>query len=176
MRSILTICLTVFTLSSFGQRAFPEDWISYRNKGFTLSYPDSLQLNDTIGTMVQFMVLWPRTAPKDIFQENINMLIQDFSTEKGKLDLQTYVDISVNQIETQLTDGRVLENEPAAINGKVYQRLVYSGTQGIYHFKWLQYCHVSKRKAYLLTFTCEEMYFDEMAPVADQIMQSFDFR
>lgn len=176
MRGLFILCLTLIAHSSFAQRAYPEDWISYRSKGYTLSYPDSLQLNDTVGNQFEFMVLWPHTEAKDIFQENINFLEQDFSGQKGKLDLKTYVDVSVQQIETLLTDGVVLENEPVAINGKVYQRLVYSGTQGIYHFKWLQYCHVAKRKAYLLTFTCEEMYFDAMVPVADKIMQSFDFR
>lgn len=176
MRLILGLFLFVFTHSTYAQRAIPDDWTAYRKLGKTLSYPDSLQFNDTIGNGVEFMLLWPRTAPKDIFQENINLIIQDFSNQKGKLDLKTYVDISIQQIESMLNDGLVLENEQAAINGKTYQRLVYSGTQGIYSFKWLQYCIVVKRKAYLLTFTCEEAYFDELAPLADQIMQTFDFR
>ena len=176
MRWTIAFIMLLITYGSTAQRSIPDDWTAYRKYGRTLSYPDSLQLNDTIGNGVEFMLLWPRTAPKDIFQENINLLIQDYTNQKGKLDLATYVDVSVKQIETMLTDGAVLENEEAAINGRTYRRLVYSGTQGIYHFKWLQYCIVVKRKAYLLTFTCEADYFEEMVPQADAIMQTFHFR
>lgn len=176
MRHFLLIFLVHFALSTQAQLAIPGDWTAYRKGGKTLSYPDSLAFNDTVGNGVEFMLLWPRAGRSDLFQENINLLVQDFSQQKGRLDLATYVDISVQQIETMLTDGVVLENEEAAINGKIYQRLVYTGTQGRFRFKWLQYCRVEKRKAYLLTFTCEEAYFDEMAPLADQIMQTFDLR
>ena len=59
-----------------------------------------------------------------------------------------------------ITDGNIIESKRITTEPLNYQKVIYTGKQGIYNLKFEQYYWVVDDKAYILTLTCEESQFD----------------
>lgn len=148
-----------------------KDWETLDGTDYSIQYPDSFNLDKTgqLGTL--FFLFSNRTSQLDLFQENINLVVQDLSGQN--IDLNKYVEISEEQIKTMLNDGKILASERLKNNSKELQRIIYTGKQGQLALKWLQYYWIENNKAYILTLTSEENQYDKYAPVSEEIMNTF---
>jgi hypothetical protein len=142
-----------------------------KENGYSIQYPGSWDLNKS-GQMGTSFILFSKPASlQDQFKENVNLIVQDLSGQN--LDLAKYVEISEGQIKTMITNGNLLESKKLSSNGVDFQRVVFTGKQGIYDLKFEQYYWVEKQKAFILTLTCEIKEFDKYKEAGEKILNSF---
>ena len=93
-----------------------------------------------------------------------------------KISISRMAKISKNQIRTMITDGKVIESTRMKKNGLEYQKIIYTGMQGMYGLKWMQYYWIKNEKAYVLTLTCEADQYDHYAEIGEKIMDTFTLK
>jgi len=156
------------------QNDVPEGWKILERSDFSIQYPNDFEL-DLSGQMgMSFMILSPQTSPSDMFRENVNLIIQDLRGHNISFD--DYVEISKNQIETFVTDGSLVESKRTKTDDFELHTIIYTGKQGMFDLKWLQYYIFKNQTVYLLTFTAEAEQFDNYIDVARKIMDSFQIK
>jgi hypothetical protein len=151
-----------------------EDWKTFDQTDYSIQYPASWELNDGGQMGMSFAILSPPESGQDNFRENVNLLIQDLTGHN--IDLKKYTEISEKQIETYITNSALIENNTMNEGGKEYQKLIYTGDQGMFHLKCEQYYFVVHEKAYVLTFTSEQMKFESFRHDAERILNSFTLK
>lgn len=120
-----------------------------------------------------FFLFSPLESKEDIFKENVNLLIQNLTG--SNIDLDKYTEISVEQVKTMITNSNIIENNRIKNADNDYQKIIYTGVQGVYNLKIEQYYWVIDNKAYVLSLTCEQNKFDDYKNVGEDILNSFLF-
>lgn len=110
-------------------------------------------------------------AQSATFRDNLNFIIQDLKGQN--IDLNKFAEISVEQIKQFITNSKILQSETSA--GPKH-KIVYSGSQGQLNLKWQQYYWVKNEKAYILTFTADQLSFDKQMAEVNSIMDSFKIK
>jgi hypothetical protein len=85
----------------------------------------------------------------------------------------SYIALSESQIETLVIDGKILESKRIENKDLPFQKMIYPGTQDIFKLQFEQYIWVSKKKAFILTLTCEEAQFSNYIETGEKILKSF---
>lgn len=170
-----------FSLIAFGQTTqkniqsdISSDWKTIDESGFTIQYPDSLELNKSGQMGMTFILLTKQTSQQDLFRENVNLIIQDLAGQNINLD--KYVEISERQIKTMITNGNIIESKRIKTSYSEFQKVIYTGVLGQFNLKFEQYYWIVKQKAYVLTLTCEINQFDKYQEIGEKIMNSFKIK
>lgn len=171
-KGLLSLSFLFLFAMSFSQS---KDWKTFKVTNYSIQYPDTFELN-TSGLMgTSFLLFSNPSAASDLFRENINLFLQDLNGNDISLD--QFVQASENQLSTVITKHAIIESkrvkENGKENGKEYHVLIYTGEQGQYKLKWMQYYYIVKGKAYALTFTAEQAQFDKYIGIAKEIMATF---
>lgn len=148
-----------------------DEWTSLSDDNYTIEYPENWLLDQSGQLGALFFLFSGLESEEDQFNENINLMIQDLSGLD--IDLDKFVKISEAQIETMITDGKIIKSERIKKRKEEYQKAVYTGSQGIYKLKFEQYYWVIKDRAYILTLTCEEDEFEKYQAIGEKILDSF---
>lgn len=174
IRSSITLCL-LLALSGFvygqSEPAVAAVWKTLDEADFSISYPSDWELDQSGNLGVSFFLFSPLSDSTDDFRENINLLIQDLTGYD--LDLDQYTELSKEQIKAMMTDGEILLNEKLGPEGKEYQRIIYTGTQGNYDLQFEQFYWVIGQEAYVLTLTCKRGEFERYQEMGEKILRSF---
>lgn len=149
-----------------------DGWKSITEDNYSIDYPDDWELNKSGQMGTSFILFSPLSSEQDQFKENVNLLIQDLTGHN--LDLDKYVEISEGQIKTMITDGEIIESKMITAETLNYQKVIYTGKQGIYNLKFEQYYWVIGDKAFVLTLTCEENQFNNYQVTGEKILNSFN--
>jgi len=126
----------------------PKEWKKIDEPAYEMSYPADWELDTSGGMGTTFYLYSPVLNEEDTFRENINLIIQDVSSYD--IGLADYTKITLEQIKTLITDGKVLTNSTQSRNEKDYQRLIYNGKQGVFDLTFAQYFWVFEDEAYVL--------------------------
>lgn len=166
-----------FATGSYGQitvtpqpgTAMPG-WKSLQGDGFRIQYPPAWTTTYTRGNVVLRLIKVPE-ARQDVFQENIELAVQEFGGLYMNLD--QYADQLAAQISAPGTGVTQMERSRQYAAGTEYQRMVYMRT--LNEVPLIQVVHVwlLQDKAYLLTYTGEAAGFGAYAGAGAQIMNSF---
>lgn len=165
--AFLTISISAQdTLMSIDQ----SDWTTFKADEYSIQHPTDWEVNKegTMGT--SFYLFSPMSSATDAFRENINLIKQDVSAYNMNLD--QYAELSVSQIPQFITDGKIISSERMKDHGE-YQAVTFTGKQGIYDLKFLQFYWIHSGNAYVLTLTCAITSFDEYVDLGKTIMGSF---
>jgi hypothetical protein len=179
MKLLFTISVLIFNAVFLQLNAQEKDQtVSLRDmnlleqSNYSIIHPADWEVNLDKPLGVEFIVLSPLSFENDKFRENINLVIQDLS--KYDIDLDKYTELSVNQINTMVTNSVLIESKRISKSDNEYfQRVIYSGDQGLFKLKFEQYYFVVDKKAYVLTFTGEQSEFDKHKESAEETMNSF---
>jgi len=150
-----------------------KGWKSLTENNYSVNYPDNWELNKSGQMETNFILFSPLSSEQDQFKENVNLLIQDLAGHH--LDLNKYVEISEGQIEDLITDGKILDSKRITSEKLHYQKVIYTGKQGIFNLKFEQYYWVIDDKAFILTLTCEESQYNDFQVIGEKILNSFNF-
>lgn len=169
----LFLFLTVFVFQSLSI-AQTNNWKTLQNSRYSIEYPSSWEA-DTSGHMgLAFVVYSIATSDKDEFRENVNFIFEDVS--QHQLTLDQYSQLSENQLKKMITDFRMVSSTRTELNGRTCRRVVFSGRQGVYQLKYLQYYMIVGNNALVLTFTAEIAEFDKFKSTANRILESFTLK
>ena len=166
---LIGILFFIVNLSVFGQT---NDWNTLNEKNYSIEYPSDWELNKSGQMGTKFILFSQLTSKNDQFKENVNLIVQDLTGHN--IDLNQYVEISENQIKTMITDGNIILSERVKKDEKEFQRVIYTGKQGIYDLQFEQYYWVENNNAYVLTLTCEITAFTDFKNTGEKILNSFE--
>lgn len=139
--------------------------------GIRIKYPsDWIKNEQVMGTVAAF--LSPRESASDIFQENINVIVQDLSAQP--MTLQEYTELSVGQVEQFITDAKILDSSATTLDGNSAHKVSYTGKQGQYNLKWMQVWTIKDNTAYILSYTAEVNKYNDFLDVAQEMVNSFE--
>jgi len=162
------------TMQRSNQNVLKNGWKTLNGNSYYITYPGNWDLN-TSGLMgSSFFFFSKLTSQQDKFRENVNLIIQDLNGQNISLD--KYIEISVGQIKTMITNGRLLESLRLNKNGYEFQKVIYIGDQGVFKLKYEQYCWIKNGKAYILTLTCENKQFENYKVTGEKILNSFKLK
>ncbi|MGB0840179.1 MAG: hypothetical protein ACPGXL_08565 [Chitinophagales bacterium] len=178
---IALLMLTISTLT-YGQApnnmidttTIAPKWGNLAGQGFTIQYPTDWDIDISRAMNTNFILFSPIDSPQDPFRENVNLIIQDLSDYD--FTLEQYAVLSTEQIKTMITDGKIIVNEQKGVGEKAYQKVIYSGKQGMFDLQFEQYYWVINKKAYVLTLTCTIDQFDNYQEIGEAIMDSFEIK
>ena len=168
---LIGILFLIVNLSVFGQT---NDWNTLNEKNYSIEYPSDWELNKSGQMGTKFILFSQLTSKNDQFKENVNLIVQDLTGHN--IDLNQYVEISENQIKTMITDGNIISSERVKKDEKEFQRVIYTGKQGIYDLQFEQYYWIENNNAYVLTLTCEITAFTDIKNTGEKILNSFEIR
>lgn len=117
-----------------------------------------------------FLTLSP-VNKDDLFQENINIGIQDLSGLN--LTLKQFSDLSCAQLENIITDFQLIAKENAILANNKAEIIIFTGIQGKHRLTWLQVYTLYNEKAYIVTYTADNNDFDRYLPFAISVINSF---
>ena len=169
----LAISLLFFVSVSFAQEKI-EGWEHLKKEKFEIQYPANWELNEEGLMGTSLILLSPVLHKDDAFRENVNLLIQDLSSYPMTLD--EYAKFSTSQIETMIEDGVLISSEKIEGELNQYQKVHYTGKQGPYNLKFMQYYFLIENNAYVLTFTTEIDQYEKYEAIGMQILDSYKFK
>ena len=170
MKKYLYFIILVLSLNSFGQIK-ETNWKTINESTYSIQYPDNWELNTEKSMGTSFIIFSEQTSSEDKFRENINLIIQNL--EGYNLNLDDYVAISEEQISKMVTNGIIIDSKRLNTNNTEFQKIIFTGKQGLFQLKFVQYYFIKDEKAYVLTFTCEEIQYEKYIFITDQILDSF---
>jgi len=75
-----------------------------------------------------------------------------------------------------VTNSNLIESKRIKTDSDEFQKIIYTGDQGIFHLKYEQYYWVINDKAYVLTFTSEQDKFSDFKERGEKILNSFKLK
>ena len=168
MYKLLSIVCLFLSFTVCGQS---KEWNSLAENNYSIQYPNDWEVNKSGLMNTSFILLSQLTSQTDQFRENVNLIIQDL---KGlNIDLDKYVVLSESQVKTMITDGNIISSDRVKNKEFEFQKVIYTGKQGIFELKFEQYYFIHNDKAYVLTLTCEENEFNTYKIIGEKILDSF---
>jgi hypothetical protein len=147
----------------------------YTTEEYSIKYPADWSI-DTSGIMgTDFILFSAIGSEKDQFRENVSLLVQDVS--EYDLDLDKYVEISLEQVKTMITNGKLIlsERKNGSYEEYNFHRVVYTGKQGVFDLRFEQYIWLEDGLAFILTSTSEQDAYNTFSSYFDEILKSFQF-
>ena len=123
--------------------------------------------------------LSPKENEKDQFQENVNTMVQDLSSQP--LTLEDYTNLTKQQIIQAFGSSAIVSIKDLNFAGHQAKEMVYNMPknlmQGRYqNLKLRQVWFIKDNKAYLLTYTAEASKYDSYLETAKGIFDSFNLK
>ncbi|MCB0704159.1 MAG: hypothetical protein KDC34_02575 [Saprospiraceae bacterium] len=141
--------------------------------GFGLALPANWEIAENYsGT--RFLAKSPRTSQNDLFQENVNLIVQPLAGS-GVSTLEEYVALSKVQLKNFITDFELLESRNTTWAGYPAHEFIYTGTQGAYNLKWQQLLYLDGSTAYVFSYTALPDTYNQFVAIIEMISNSFKF-
>lgn len=183
MKYFTSLVLTFLFVSvlTFGQSTptkkpanIKTDWQFLNENSYSIQYPVDWDLDKSGRIGTSFILFSRSTSPNDNNRENVCLVIQDLQGQNINLD--RFVENSLDQTKTILTNVNIIENKRMSENGQDFQKVIANLDQGIEKFKSEQYYFLKNGKVYILTFTCEIDKFEKYKETGEKIMNSFKLK
>lgn len=170
-QKILLILLVLMHMTTM-VFANPGDFIIYENKSYNIAfqYPSDWKfVEGFMETVVAF--LSPPENANDTFSENVNLIIDELAQAPG-VTLDEYFEVSRAQLATSITDYSLVSTGDSTISGMPAKTLVFTGSQDGFTLKWYQVYIIANNKAYVVTFTAENVKYQQYEPLGKTIIHS----
>jgi hypothetical protein len=137
---------------------------------FSMDYPGDWK---KAGTPNGVAFLSPKEDTTDIFQENVNLLIQDLADQP--MTLEQFNAYNKKQLNDNIGASANFSMQPATLAGQnaeiAYWNMTYQGVP----LKIEQYWFVKGKKAYVFTYTAQPAKFSKYESIAIRLIKSFRF-
>ena len=170
MKKMAFLVFLLINVISFGQIK-ENNWKTIDENTYSVQYPENWELNTDKSMGTSFILFTQQTSTDDKFRENVNLIIQNL--EGYNLNLDDYVSISEEQINKMVTNGKIIESKRLFKNNSEFQKVIFTGDQGIFNLKFIQYYFIKDEKAFVLTFTSEVTQYEKYKLISDKILASF---
>lgn len=150
-----------------------KKWSQLDKPEYSISYPSNWSLDASGQKGTQFFILSPLESETDKFKENVNLIRQDIPST---LNLDSYIQLSINQITTQVKESKLIESKRIKEGENEYHILKYQGLQNQFNLTFSQYVFIEKNQAFVLTFSKETSKGEVYNLIENQILKSFKFK
>lgn len=150
-----------------------EKMNKHTDSRYEISYPESWTKQQN-GTATFF--LSPKENEKDVFQENVNVIVQDL--RNLPMTLEDYTKLTKEQI-TQAIGSSVIESvKDINLAGQQAKEIIYTMPKNPMqgrnlNLKLCQVWFIKGKKAYLFTYTAQSSEYDKYFETAKAIFDSF---
>lgn len=143
--------------------------VTVEKEDFSISYPSSLNFDDSGKEGTRFILTADKDGEDDIFIENINL-----STQRvGNITFDEYI----KKVEKEVSSiAEIVEKKKLEINGKECFSLKMKATQNGVDGIFLQHYYVENQKAYVLTFSSEAKVYDDYYAEMSSVLMSFEIK
>jgi hypothetical protein len=170
MKKMAFLVFLLINAISFGQIK-ENNWKTIDENTYSVQYPENWELNTDKSMGTSFILFTQQTSTDDKFRENVNLIIQNL--EGYNLNLDDFVTISEEQINKMVTNGKIIKSKRLFKNNSEFQKVIFTGDQGLFQLKFAQYYFIKDEKAYVLTFTSEQEQFENYKLISEKILASF---
>ena len=170
MKRTLTILVLLSFYSGLAQGLTEE----HTTDLYTIKYPKSwiFSADDQMGAT--FHILSPKDSEEDVFNENVNLIIQDLAGTN--IDLDAFVQLSEKQIKELIPKSNIIRSERLKSGSLELHKVVYTGEINGFNLKLIQHYQINNDKAYILTFTAQESAYEGYKYFGQQILNSFRWK
>ncbi|MCA9406971.1 MAG: hypothetical protein KC684_10560, partial [Candidatus Omnitrophica bacterium] len=142
--------------------------------GFSIKYPSDWTVSEnTNGAVVLFYS--PLENDLDIFQENVNIVVQDIS--RNKMDVREYTELAIRQMEVVFKDQiETMESEPIYLDDNPAYNYVFVGKGPEGNLKYKSVWTLKDYVAYQVTYTSVESSYDRYVNKVNKMIKSFKIR
>jgi hypothetical protein len=148
-----------------------KEWGSFKSEKYSISYPSSWSIDTSKRMGIDLFIFSKLDSSNDKFRENVNVLASN--VEGLNITLDTFVNVSIKQIEDMAADLKILESKLYKAGDKVYHKMDFTATQGIFNLHFIQYYFVTSKNVYTVTLTTEIDQFNFYKAVGIKILDSF---
>lgn len=166
MRMKLTLTL-LFSLIALLSKAQEMKTYTDEKTNTSIKYPVDWTYQENPSTV--FILMRPLEEPKQIFKENVNLIIND---GQG-LNLQEYVGVAKVQMRNNLVNYTEISTEYLELGGRKYARIIYQHNPQNLPLKVAYYLTIHNGKSYNLTCSTTQQNFEKYLPVFQEMIQSF---
>ncbi len=152
------------------ESSLQDNMLKHTGKNFEIYYPASWHKQEQ-ANVVYF--LSPKENEKDMFLENVNLVLQDLSQQP--MNLEHYTELSIKQIKENFGDSVIVSMKVTTLAGQEAKELVYNMNYQGRKLKLKQYWFIKGNTAYLFTYTAESSQYDKYEKTATEIIRSFTF-
>lgn len=136
---------------------------------FKLTYPSSLELDESGQNGTVFILKSFQEGENDNFVENINLV----NTKLGRITFNEFKQNAKQEISAVANN---VKSKNLNINGTDSYMLTFEFSQNNIDLKFIQYYLVKKQEVYVLTFSCEAAKYDNYFSSMNQVMMSFTLK
>ena len=141
-----------------------------KQNNFSIDYPKDWT-KASIPTGVAFLT--QKEDSTDVFQENVNLLIQDLSDQP--MTLEQFNAFNKKQIMDNMGASANFTMQPATLAGQNAEVGTYNMTYQGHPLKIEQYWFVKDKKAFVFTYTAQPGKFTKYESIAIRVIKSFRF-
>ncbi|MGC4038205.1 MAG: hypothetical protein QM764_19740 [Chitinophagaceae bacterium] len=176
MRILFFITFFSLTVTIFGQQKNKESEAtsSVLREKYSISYPESWNLDTTKSYAADLILRSPLTDSLDDFSENLNVIVQDLHGQNYYLTKIGRE--SETQIKNLITDVSIIESKLDSNSSHQYYDLTFKGRQGKFLLTTIQRYYFKDETGYALTFTIKRGKEEEYITVAEKMFDSFRLR
>jgi eukaryotic-like serine/threonine-protein kinase len=161
---MLQLAIILATFGSCSQ----EKMVKYKGKNYEILYPASWAKQEK-SNAIFFMS--PKENEKDLFQENVNVMLQDLSQQS--MNLEQYTELTKKQVIDNFGATAIVSLKNITIAGQQGKEFVYSMNYKGRSLKLKQYWFIKENIAYLFSYTAELLKYEKYEKIATEIVQSF---
>lgn len=148
-----------------------KEWETFKCEKYSISYPSGW-ITDTSRSMgVDLFIFSQPDSVGDKFRENVNVLSSN--VEGLGITLDSFVNVSLNQIKSMATDFNILESKLYKTGDKVYHKIDFTARQGVFTLHFVQYYFATATTLYTATLTTEISMFNKYRAVGMKMLDSF---
>jgi serine/threonine-protein kinase len=147
-------------------------WLTYTDptNKYSMQYPKEWSQKAQNNAI---LFLSPKEDAQDQFQENVNIMLQDLSSQP--MTLEQYTEMSRQQLVQTFGANSILSQGNTTIAGQKAQYMVYNFSYQGRHLKIKGVWFIKGKTAYLFTYTAEPSQYAKYEQTATEIINSFSF-
>jgi serine/threonine protein kinase len=168
------IAISAFAIQHFSKTQV-ENLLTYQSSAhqFKIKYPEKWEKQELQNPVINDVVVFiaPKKNTADAYQEQITVSIEDLPKP---MSLDEYNQSSLQQIKTNFTDVKILEETPKTIANHRGYTVVFDDKDGQTNTKKMQTWTLMDNKAYVITYTAEKSEYSDYLKTAENMMNSFE--
>lgn len=170
MKLILALFFLSITFMSVSQET-----ATFETEIYSINYPESWEVDDSKARGTDFLVFCPLDEESPNFRSNFNIGVQNL--EGYDFDLESFHELSVNQVKNMMDGYQLISSETLTKNDISYKDYIYQGSLLDLSLTFHQQYFVFKGdKAIVLTYTTDSNTAPKNEEEINMIFDSFTIK
>lgn len=148
-----------------------EKMLKYISKNFEIIYPESWSKQEKSNAV---FFLSPKKNDKDLFQENVNIILQDLSLQP--MNLEQYTELTKKQVIDNFGKTAIISLKDITISNQKGKEFIYNMSYQGKELKLKQYWFVVNNTAYLISYTAEPKEFNSYETSISKMITGFKIK